>query len=119
MGYQGLPPGETEVHQFTGVLNVWQAQYNPDDPDSRTAFLTASLARTSVLERATKRKEAEAAGSLPDQQQPEPGAANTTVAFRASDATGGDEEDLTIAQHEMSETDEQGALVILSHWHEQ
>ena len=112
------------MHQFTGVLNVWQAQYNPDDPDSRTAFLTANLARshlarTAILERATKRKEAEAAGSLPDQQQPEPGAANTTVAFRASDTTCSDEEDLASAQHEMAETDEQGVPVILSHRHEQ
>ena len=108
-----------EVHQFTGVWNVWQEQYNPEDPDSRTAFLTANLARahlarTAILERATKRKEAEAAGSLPDQQQPEPGAAaNTTVAFRASDATCSDEEGLKSAQHEMAETDEQGVPVTL------
>ena len=105
-----------EAHQFTGIWGKWQAQYNPDDPDSRDAFLTANLARTKVklIERATKKKEAEAAGSLPDQQQPEPGAAaNTTVAFRASDTTCSDEEGLKSAQHEMAETDEQGVPVTL------
>ena len=92
---------------------MWQAHYDPEDSHNRGAFLAANLARTKarLLERAIERKEAEAAGSLTAQQQP--GAANTTVDFKASDATCRDEE--TIAQHEMAETDEQGALVILSH----
>ena len=98
---------------------MWQAHYNSEDSHNRGAFLAANLARTKarLLERAIERKEAEAAGSLTAQQQP--GAANTTVAFKASVTTCRDEEDLTIAQHVMAETDEQGALVILSHWHEQ
>ena len=98
---------------------MWQAQYDPEDSHNRGAFLAANLARTKarLLERLIKRKEGEAAGSLTAQHQP--GAANTTVAFKASDATCRDAEDLTIAQDEMPETHEQGALVILSHWHEQ
>ena len=97
---------------------MWQAHYDPEDSHNRGAFLVANLARVEAkFERVIKKKEAEAARSLTAQQQP--GAANTTVVFKASDATCRDEKDLTIAQHEMAETDEQGALVILSHWHEQ
>ena len=106
-----------EAHQFKGIWGKRQ-EYNPEDSQSRNAFLTANVALTKakLIEQATKRKEAEAAGSLPDQQQPEPGAAaNTTVAFRASDATCSDEEGLKSAQHEMAETDEQGVQVISSH----
>ena len=90
---------------------MWQAHYDPEDSHNRGAFLAANLAQTKarLLERAITRKEA--AGSLTAQQQP--GAANTTVDFKASDATCRDEE--TIAQHEMAETDEQGMQVILSH----
>ena len=95
---------------------MWQAHYDPEDSHNRGAFLAANLARIEA-KLPSCLKEAEAARSLTAQQQP--GAANTTVVFKASDATCRDERDLTIAQHEMAETDEQGALVILSHWHEQ
>ena len=110
-----------EAHQFTGIWRKWQDRYNPEDSQSRDAFLTANLARTKakLIERAIKRKEAEATGSLPDQHQPEPGDANTTVASKAIDATCNDEEDLTSVQHEVAETDEQEVPVLLSHRHEQ
>ena len=104
-----------EVNQFKGIWGKRQ-EYNPEDSQSRTTFLAANVALTKakLVEQATKRKEAEAAGSLPDQQQPEPeAAANTTVAFRASDATCSDEEGLKSAQHEMAETDEPGVPVTL------
>ena len=54
--------------QFAGVWREWQYQYDPEDSHSRSAFLTANLARTEVklIERALKRKEAEAARSVMD-----------------------------------------------------
>ena len=62
------------THQFTGIWRKWQDGYNPKDSQSRDAFLTANLtrtlvARTAILERAIKQKQAEAGGSLVDQQQ--------------------------------------------------
>ena len=48
------------AHQFTGVWQEWQYQYDPEDSHSRSAFLTA------ILDRALKRKEAEAARSVMD-----------------------------------------------------
>ena len=113
---QALPPVEIEAHQFTGIWRKWHHGYNPEDSHSRDAFLTANLARThlartSILERAIKRKETEAAGSL---HQSELGAANTTVAFGANNAIC-DKEDHANAQHEMAETDEQGVPVNTAH----
>ena len=60
-----------QAHQFTGVWREWQYQYDPEDSHSRSAFLTANLARTTlartaILDRALKRKEAEAARSVMD-----------------------------------------------------
>ena len=54
-----------QAHQFTGVWGEWQSQYDPEDSHSRSAFLRANLARTNlartaILDRALKRKEAEA-----------------------------------------------------------
>ena len=64
---------EMQAHQLTGVWREWQYQYDPEDSHSRSAFLTAnlarsSLARTAILERALRRRkeEAEAARSATD-----------------------------------------------------
>ena len=62
---------EMQAHQVTGAWGEWQYQYDPEDSLSRSAFLTANLARsnlarTAILERALKRKEAEAAKSVMD-----------------------------------------------------
>ena len=60
-----------QAHQFTGIWRKWQKQYNHEDPHCRDKFLAANIARieAKLVERAIKKKKAEAAGSLVDQQQ--------------------------------------------------
>ena len=68
MAEQGQLKADRQNGSAAGNWRQWQDGYNPENLQSRDAFLTANLARThlartTILERAIKRKETEADGS--------------------------------------------------------